>query len=169
MVSAETSNIIVYIGLGSNLDNPLIQLKNARLTICDIDSVQERAFSSFYRSPPMGPADQPDYINAVMALTTMLPPMELLRCLQRIEYQQGRVRGGQRWTARTLDLDLLLYGDRQINMPDLIVPHSGIAERAFVLYPLNEIAPQLQIPGLGAVAELIAKCPSNGLVKLEST
>ncbi len=167
MVSAEANKIEVYIGLGSNLDNPQLQLKTARLAINRINGVQERAFSSFYLSQPMGPADQPDYVNAVMAITTVLPALDLLHCLQRIEQHQGRVRTGQRWGARTLDLDLLLYGDRQINTPDLVVPHYGITERAFVLYPLCEIAPELEIPGYGPVTELAAKCPLHGLTKLK--
>jgi 2-amino-4-hydroxy-6-hydroxymethyldihydropteridine diphosphokinase len=104
----------------------------------------------------MGPQDQPDYVNAVMAVETDLTPLELLRALQAIENQHGRVRIGARWGARTLDLDLLLYGDQLINHPDLTVPHSGITERAFVLYPLHEIAPQLIIPNKGKLVDLLA-------------
>jgi 2-amino-4-hydroxy-6-hydroxymethyldihydropteridine diphosphokinase len=114
----------------------------------------------------MGPQDQPDYINAVMAIHTELSATTLLNRLQSIEAQQGRVRSNKRWTARTLDLDLLIYADHEINLPDLIVPHIGISERAFVLYPLQEIAPALVIPKLGPVQELTINCPRNGLIKM---
>lgn len=157
--------ITAYIGLGSNLADPVAQLKNARSAIAALTQVEELAFSSFYHSPPMGPQDQPDYMNAVMAIATDLAALDLLHCLQKIEQKQGRVRN-RRWGERTLDLDLLLYGDQQINHPDLIVPHVGISERAFVLYPLQEIAPALVIPGLTSMDKLLANCPLAGLKKL---
>lgn len=155
-----------YIGLGSNLAQPVEQIKAARLAIASLDGVQELAFSSLYRSPPMGPQDQPDYVNAVMAIATTLSPEKLLECLQAIENDQGRVRKGLRWGARTLDLDILLYGDLHIQMPHLTVPHVGIAERAFVLFPLFEIAPEITVPGLGRLAELVDNCPRNGLERI---
>ncbi|PKM10090.1 MAG: 2-amino-4-hydroxy-6-hydroxymethyldihydropteridine diphosphokinase [Gammaproteobacteria bacterium HGW-Gammaproteobacteria-3] len=158
--------VTVYIGLGSNLEHPARQILLARSAIAALVGVDELAFSSLYSSPPMGPQDQPDYVNAVMAVTTRLEPAELLRCLQRIEREQGRVRKEQRWGARTLDLDLLLYADRQLEEPDLIVPHPGLVERAFVLYPLSEIAPDLQVPGRGALADWLARCPADGLRRL---
>ena len=114
----------------------------------------------------MGPQDQPDYVNAVMAVATTLAPLELLRGLQGIENNHGRIRG-ERWGARTLDLDILLYGDNIIALPDLTVPHSGLTERAFVLYPLYEIAPQLTIPNKGKLIDLLANCPLAGLKKLD--
>lgn len=160
------ATITAYIGLGSNLAEPVSQLKSARLAIRSLAPIEELAFSSFYHSPPMGPQDQPDYVNAVMAVATALTELDLLRCLQKIESEQGRVRTGARWGARTLDLDLLLYSDRQINHPDLIVPHIGIRERAFVLYPLQEIAPTLVLPVLGDINQLVANCPLAGLKKL---
>ncbi|MCK9637735.1 MAG: 2-amino-4-hydroxy-6-hydroxymethyldihydropteridine diphosphokinase [Methylobacter tundripaludum] len=167
MKNPETDSVAVYIGLGSNLANPAEQIKSARTAITQIDGVKELAFSSLYHSAPMGPQDQPDYVNAVMCIETRLPPIELLRCLQHIENDQGRVRKAERWGARTLDLDMLIYGDRTIELPDLTVPHVGIAERAFVLYPLYEIAPQLRVPGKGDIADLLAKCPLNGLKRLD--
>lgn len=167
MKKPETDWVTAYIGLGSNLANPALQIKSARTAITQIAGVKELAFSSLYHSPPMGPQDQPDYVNAVMRVATGLPPMDLLRCLQRIENDQGRVRKDQRWGARTLDLDVLIYGDRIIELPDLIVPHPGLAERAFVLYPLHEIAPQLLVPGKGRIADLLAKCPMNELKRLD--
>ena len=157
----------IYIGLGSNLENPKEQIRQAKLTIASQDHITEIKFSSLYVSPPMGPQDQPDYVNAVMRAKTDLTAIELLRVLQKIENDQGRVRKGERWGARTLDLDLLLYADQQIQHPDLIVPHIGLSERAFVLYPLQEIAPEgLVIPGKGTIAELVSQCPLDGLEKV---
>lgn len=157
---------IAYIGLGSNLAAPEAQIHTARQAISSLEGVSEHAFSSLYRSPPMGPQDQPDYVNAVMAIETDLSAIALLRHLQQIELDHGRVRKDERWGARTLDLDILLYGQSIINQPDLIVPHYGLAERAFVLYPLQEIAPELEIPGRGKISDLVASCPLGGLVRL---
>ena len=157
---------IAYIGLGSNLATPEIQINTARNAITALPEVSEVAFSSLYLSPPMGPQDQPDYINAVMAITTGLPAIQLLRQLQQIELDHGRVRKDERWGARTLDLDILLYGQQMIDQPDLIVPHYGLKERALVLYPLQEIAPDLEVPGQGTMTELLASCPLDGLVRL---
>lgn len=113
----------------------------------------------------MGPQDQPEYINAVMAVETGLPPLNLLHALQHIELAHGRVRA-RRWGERTLDLDILLYGDQHIDSTELCVPHKGLAERAFVLYPLSECAPDLEIPGLGKLAELLRHCPDTGIRRL---
>jgi 2-amino-4-hydroxy-6-hydroxymethyldihydropteridine diphosphokinase len=156
-----------YIGLGSNLESPVAQIKSARMAILRLAGIEERAFSNLYASAPMGPQDQPEYVNAVMVIDTDLPPLELLHALQGIEKAHGRVRGNQRWGARTLDLDLLLYGDQQIDLPELTVPHPGIAERPFVLYLLLECAPDLVIPGKGKVSELLTQCPRAGLRLLE--
>lgn len=160
------NKVTAYIGLGSNLVCPAMQIKAAREAVNALNNVQEAAFSSLYRSPPMGPQDQPDYVNAVMAIKTSLNAIELLHRLQQIELDHGRVRKDERWGARTLDLDILLYGDEVIDQPDLCVPHYGLAERAFVLYPLQEIAPTLQVPGKGMITKLIDLCPLAGLVKL---
>jgi 2-amino-4-hydroxy-6-hydroxymethyldihydropteridine diphosphokinase len=156
-----------YIGLGSNLASPVAQIKSARLAITSLGSVKELVFSSLYVSSPMGPQDQPDYVNAVMAVETCLAPLDLLHALQEIELEQGRVRGVQRWGARTLDLDLLLFGDLIIDTAELIVPHKGIAERAFVLYPLAECSMELKIPGKGRLSDLLAHCPIAGLRRLD--
>ena len=157
----------VYIGLGSNLMNPEEQIRQARIAISKQADIIEIDFSSLYASSPMGPQDQPDYVNAVMRIKTGLSAIELLRVLQEIENNQGRVRKGEHWGARTLDLDLLLYADQQVDTPDLIVPHTGLSERAFVLYPLQEIAPDnLFVPGRGALKQLVAQCPLDGLEKL---
>jgi len=133
----------------------------ASLAHCKLETV-----SSLYGSSPMGPQDQPDYVNAVAALRTRLSPFDLLVQLQDLEQRHGRRRDGQRWTARTLDLDILLYGDQIINTENLCIPHPGLGQRNFVLYPLQEISPGLQVPGLGPLAGLIAGCAKGDLVKL---
>jgi len=165
MTFSESGQQQVYIGLGSNLADPVVQIKAARKAIGAMQQVTERSFSSLYRSMPMGPQAQPDYINAVMCVTTRLSAMALLRCLQAIENAQGRVRK-QRWGARTLDLDILLYGEQQIDLPELQIPHYGIAGRAFVLFPLHEIAPDLNVPGQGRVQTLLAKCSPAEIEKI---
>lgn len=160
---------LVYIGLGSNLGDPIAQVKRARQSIAALQGVSEQGFSSLYRSAPMGPKDQPDYINAVMAVATEYSPYELLVALQAIEQDLGRVRGGERWGPRMLDLDLLLYGRYCIRSQELTVPHAGLTERPFVLYPLAEIAPlELWIPGWGTLRELLKRCPWQGLERLET-
>jgi 2-amino-4-hydroxy-6-hydroxymethyldihydropteridine diphosphokinase len=167
MKNSESAPVIVYIGLGSNLADPVAQIKSAHTAIASMAGVQELAFSSLYQSSPMGPQDQPDYVNAVICVATDLLPMDLLRCLQAIENDQGRVRKSERWGARTLDLDILIYDDQEIELPDLTIPHQGLTERSFVLYPLFEIAPQLLVPGKGPIADLVAKCPLSGLRRME--
>ncbi len=158
-----------WIGLGSNLDGPEAQLQRAFKALDGLPRSRVVARSSFYRSAPMGPADQPDYVNAVAALDTGLSPLELLDALQAVEAAQGRVRGPERWGPRTLDLDILLYGAERIDTPRLKVPHPGMAQRPFVLWPLAEIAPGLEIPGLGPLDALLAACPREGLERLEAT
>jgi 2-amino-4-hydroxy-6-hydroxymethyldihydropteridine diphosphokinase len=159
------ANVTAYIGLGSNLDKPELQITQAQQEIAALAGVDALKISSLYASSPMGPQDQPDYVNAVMSVTTTLSPMALLHALQTIENTHGRVRE-RRWGARTLDLDILLYGDAQINLPELTVPHPGIAQRAFVLLPLRDCAPDLVIPGLGHLDRVIEGCPLNGVQKL---
>lgn len=117
----------------------------------------------------MGPQDQPDYMNAVVSLRTQLDAHELLHLLQSIEQDHGRLRDGTRWGARTLDLDLLMYGDNIIDTPTLTVPHAGIAERSFVLLPLSELSPNLHIPTHGLITELLSQCRQFGIRRLDST
>lgn len=156
----------VFIGLGSNLNDPLSQLKKAIETLKKIKTINLVSTSSFYGSSPMGPQDQPDYINAVVELSTNLKAEQLLDELQKIENNQGRVRS-QRWGARTLDLDILLYGSEVINTPRLTVPHNGISERNFVLYPLSELVDaDFEIPNAGSMQDLLAACPMNELERL---
>ena len=147
--------ITAYIGLGSNLAEPLAQVEDAARELAALAGCQLLALSPRYRSAPMGPTDQPDYINAVAALATRLEPLALLNALQAIEQQHGRQRLVH-WGARTLDLDLLLYGEQVINQPRLNVPHPGLQERAFVLVPLADIAPQLILPGGQPLATLLS-------------
>ncbi|MGR9086436.1 MAG: 2-amino-4-hydroxy-6-hydroxymethyldihydropteridine diphosphokinase [Gammaproteobacteria bacterium] len=166
MNTGVNATVIAFIGLGSNLAGPAEQIHRARAACARLTGVRELAFSGLYRSPPMGPKNQPDYLNAVLSVSTELTAIRLLHALQGIEREQGRVRTGERWGARTLDLDLLLYGDQRIDEPELIVPHPGIADRAFVLYPLFEIAPDLVVPGKGRLIDLIARCPLKGLERV---
>lgn len=140
-----------YIGIGSNLNGPVEQVETAFGLLGELPDSRLVARSSLYRSAPFGGVEQPDFVNAVAALETQLDARSLLEQLQHIEQSRGRERGGQRWGPRVIDLDLLVYDDVVIDEPDLTVPHPGIAERNFVLLPLREIAPELEIPGLGRV------------------
>lgn len=155
-----------YIGLGSNLANPLQQLQQALEALRRLPDSRLTCVSPFYRSRPMGPAGQPDYLNAVAMLDTVLGPLALLDALQAIELQQGRVRSGERWGPRTLDLDLLLYGAEVIDEARLQVPHPGLAERNFVLYPLADIAPDLVLPDGRSVSALREACPAEGIARM---
>ena len=137
---------LVYIALGSNLASPLEQVNAAVNAIGEIPESRIVALSSFYRTPPLGPQDQPDYLNAAVALETTLEAETLLDHTQRIELQQGRVRKAERWGPRTLDLDIMLFGDRVINSERLTVPHYDMKNRGFMLWPLFEIAPDLHFP-----------------------
>lgn len=161
--------VTAYIGLGSNLQQPSEQVNQALQQLAKIPRTRLLTASPLYRSVPLGPADQPDYINAVAALATRLSPLALLDALQAIERQQGRVRESERWGPRTLDLDLLLYGDQQIHNDRLTVPHPGLGERNFVLYPLYDVAGEdLLIPGLDTLGHLLHACPKQGLELLET-
>ncbi|MFU2088652.1 2-amino-4-hydroxy-6-hydroxymethyldihydropteridine diphosphokinase [Avibacterium avium] len=144
----------VYIALGSNLATPVQQLENALQALQQLPHSQLVAVSHFYQSKPLGPQDQPDYVNAVACLATALAPLDLLDQLQRIEQEQGRVRL-RRWGERTLDLDILLYGDEIIQSERLTVPHYDMQHREFVIVPLYEIAPNLTLPDGKNVADLV--------------
>lgn len=159
----------VYIGLGSNLSTPTEQLRNALAAIAALPQTALIAQSSLYISDPLGPADQPRYVNAVAAVDTDLSPLALLDALQTIEQEHGRTRKAERWGPRTLDLDILLFGALQIDEPRLTVPHYHMHARAFVLYPLAEIAPHLRLPDGRALTELLSNCPFAGLERLNET
>ena len=159
----------VYIGLGSNRRSPAAA---ARCPAGTGRTTRSRlaAVSSLYASDPLGPADQPRYVNAVAALETDLEPLALLDALQRIELAQGRERKAERWGPRTLDLDILLFGERLIDQPRLRVPHYHMQARAFVLYPLAEIAPpELVLADGRRLVDLLAACPFRGLERLFNT
>lgn len=153
----------VYIAIGSNLNDPLQQVQSAIDALHQLPSTKPVAVSSFYRSKPMGPQDQPDYLNAVIALDTELLPEILLKHTQFIELEHGRTRKADRWQARTLDLDIMLYGEQIIQTANLTIPHYGIKEREFVLYPLAEIAPKLRFPDGELLSERLKLVAKNGL------
>lgn len=146
--------VIAYVALGSNLAQPERQVRQAAVALGALPETALRLISPLYRTAPMGPPGQPDYVNAVAALQTTLAPLALLDELQAIEQTQGRVREGERWGPRTLDLDLLLYGDTTIADERLTVPHPGLKERSFVVVPLHDIAPDLVLPDGTALAQL---------------
>lgn len=152
-----------YIAVGSNLSDPVTQANEAIEALKSIPKSTFVATSSLYSSTPMGPQDQPDYINAVVQIQTELTPLELLDCTQAIELEQGRVRKEERWGPRTLDLDMILYGNEVIDSERLTVPHYGMKEREFVLYPLAEIAPNLTLPCGTRLDELLKVVDQNGL------
>ncbi|MEY2699608.1 MAG: 2-amino-4-hydroxy-6-hydroxymethyldihydropteridine pyrophosphokinae [Pseudomonadota bacterium] len=160
--------VTAYIGLGGNLGDVAAVFRAVCAELDRMPDLQLVARSGLYRSRPMGPSDQPDYLNAVIAVTTRLAPLALLDALQRMELLHGRVRKEERWGARTLDLDLLLYADQIIHSERLSVPHYGLPQREFVLYPLAEIAPPgFSVPGIGLLASLLQDCPLNGLERID--
>jgi 2-amino-4-hydroxy-6-hydroxymethyldihydropteridine diphosphokinase len=152
-----------YIGVGSNLNDSRAQVLQAFAKLADLATTRVVLTSPIYRSRPFGPVEQPDFANAVVGLLTQLEPRELLSGLQAIEAAQGRPKERERWGPRVIDLDLLVYGHWRCADPELTVPHPGIVERNFVLYPLADIAPDLEIPGLGRVTELKGRVTSEGL------
>lgn len=162
------SRVRAYIGLGSNQDEPVATIRNAIGGLRHSTSVDFLACSSLYRCAPVGYLQQPDFINAVCEIDTDLPAPELLALLQSLEQQAGRIRVGIRWGPRTLDLDLLLYGDTEVDTSTLALPHPRMHERAFVLYPLQEIAPDLVVPGHGPVAELVKNCADQRCTRIDS-
>ncbi len=149
----------VYLALGSNLDSPLQQLRQALKALQTLPQSRLVRTSGVYRSAAVGPGVQPDYLNAVVVLTTSLQPENLLDQLQQIEHNQGRVRN-VRWQARTLDIDILLYGQQQISSERLSVPHPAMAQRNFVLQPLAEITgANFVLPDGTDIGTLLAACP----------
>lgn len=156
-----------YIGLGSNLAEPLEQLQSALDALADISFSRLQQVSSFYLSDPLGPPDQPRYVNAVAALDTDLDALELLDALQAIECSQGRERKAERWGPRTLDLDIILFGDQMLDEPRLTVPHYHLHARPFVLYPLAEIVDAgFLLPDGRSLEALLKACPRVGLERL---
>ena len=154
---------LAYIGLGSNLADPQAQISSALDKLARLENCQVSQVSSLYFSRPMGPQDQPDYMNAVVAIETSLSAITLLDQLQHIEQNAGRVRKDNRWGARVLDLDILLFAQQVINTGRLTIPHYGLKEREFVLLPLAEIAPDLILPDGDNIQELADQINKNGL------
>lgn len=156
----------IFIALGSNLNGPVEQLNQALKHLAGLPQTELVKHSAFYRNRPLGTVVQPDYVNAVAWIRSMLAPLDLLDKLQEIEQRQGRERNGVRWGARPIDLDILLYGDRQIKHPRLTVPHREMLNRDFVMIPLAEIAPPgLALSGAGLVEVLAAQFDSRALVR----
>jgi 2-amino-4-hydroxy-6-hydroxymethyldihydropteridine diphosphokinase len=158
-------HVRAYVGLGSNLDDPAAQLLRAFDEIERLDGVHAVRRSRLYRTPPWGRLDQPEFVNAVAQLDTTLRPRELLAHLQALEMRFGRARR-EHWGPRVLDLDLLLHGAAELDDPGLHLPHPRLHERAFVLVPLAELAPDLHIPGRGSVSALLAGVDRAGIEAL---
>ncbi len=154
-----------YVGLGSNLQDPTAQLARAVMELARLPETTLQAQSPFYASRPVGPQDQPDFVNGAVALSTKLPALQLLDHLQAIEQAHGRERK-QHWGPRTLDLDLLLYGQEAITHERLTVPHPELPNRDFVLQPLLDLAPELALPDGRRIDQLRTQCPDNHLRKL---
>ncbi|UCG74194.1 MAG: 2-amino-4-hydroxy-6-hydroxymethyldihydropteridine diphosphokinase [Chromatiales bacterium] len=165
-MTRDERRVSAWVGIGSNLDDPEYQVRRAFVALAELPDTELRVQSPLYRTAPMGPQDQPDYINAVAELDTGLEADALLAQLQAIEKRAGRLRE-TRWGPRVLDLDLLTYGRECISRPGLKVPHPGIGERNFVLLPLLSVAPDLEIPGLGPVRQLAAGIDREGVERLE--
>ena len=153
-----------FIGLGANLGDPEAQVRTAIAAIAALPSTRLARASSMYRTAPLGYADQPDFVNAVAEIETELEPRELLAALQAIENRSGRERPFPN-APRTLDLDVLLYDDRVIHEPGLEIPHSRMHERAFVLAPLVEIDPAIEIPGHGRAVDCLARIRDQRIAK----
>ena len=157
---------IVYIALGSNLNMPIQQLKLAIQAMADLPDTEIKKVSSLYQSQPLGPQDQPDYVNAVACLETGLSPLALLDALQNIENEQGRIRL-RRWGERTLDLDILLYDNQIIHNEHLTVPHYDMQNREFVIVPLYEISPELILPDGVSLQQLVKRFSSHQMAILD--
>ncbi len=157
-----------YVGLGSNLADPIYQLRQAFAELDAIPDTSVVSISGLYRSAPVGPQNQADFINAAVSLDTQQSAINLLKHLLDIEQQHGRDRSVGRWGPRTLDLDLLLFGADILQEESLIVPHPAMHERSFVLIPLAEIAPEIIIPGRGKVDDLAQRCNREGIETVDS-
>lgn len=152
-----------YVGIGSNLHDPRAQVLNAFGKLATIAQSRAVVLSPLYGSKPLGPVAQADFVNAVAGVLTQLPPEDLLKQLRDLEQALGRPRQHEKWGPRIIDLDLLIYGRERRDGPELTLPHPGIIERNFVLYPLADIAPDLDVPGLGRAALLKQRVAATGL------
>ena len=169
MSKPSENTVRAYIGLGSNLADPVAQVRAGVTALGQLAQTRVEACSSFYRTAPVGLREQPDFINAVCRVHTGQAPVTFMQNLLEVERMHGRRRQGDKGGPRTLDLDLLLYGDRTIQMAELTVPHPRLHERAFVLYPLHEIEPDLVIPGQGVLRKLLAGCTGQRVERLENS
>ncbi len=158
-----------YVALGSNLADPLHQVERAFEALAALPATRLMLRSSAYRTRPMGPVEQPDFVNAVAALLTQLDPAALLRELKALETRLGREVPVVRWGPRLIDLDLLVHGQARCDEASLTLPHRGIAERDFVLVPLAEISPSLDVPGLGRVDALLQRLAPSALERITGT
>ncbi len=158
--------IPAYVGLGSNLDDPRAQVLRAGDALAQLTDSRFVLRSSLYRTPPFGPVEQPDFVNAVVAMLTQLDAANFLSVLKRLETKLGRQAPVVRWGPRVIDLDLLVHGTSVLDQPDITVPHPGLAQRAFVLRPLAEIAPDLLVPRVGRVASLLARVDASKVERL---
>jgi 2-amino-4-hydroxy-6-hydroxymethyldihydropteridine diphosphokinase len=156
-----------YVGIGSNLGEPVARVRHAFVALGKLDGCRLIASSPLYRSPPLGPQNQPDFVNAVAGLLTTLTPHELLGSLKRLELSLGRRTPVERWGPREIDFDILVYGAARIDSPDLKIPHVGVPERNWVLYPLKDIAPDLSVAGHGRVRDLADRLGAAGLTLIE--
>jgi 2-amino-4-hydroxy-6-hydroxymethyldihydropteridine diphosphokinase len=152
-----------YVGLGSNLSDPARQVRCAAQGLAHLPRTLHLATSRLYGSRPLGTVEQPDFVNAAAGLLTQLSAQELLRELQALESAAGRPAVHEHWGPRVIDLDLLVFADEQCSSADLVLPHPGVVERNFVLYPLAEIAPDLEVPGKGPVRELLTRVRADGV------
>jgi len=147
---------IVYIGLGSNIEQPYLQIKNAIIALDELPETTVIRDSGYFKSKPMGPKDQPDYVNAVVEINTTIDAIELLKHCQLIEKRQGRIKS-RHWGERTIDLDILLYADKQIQTDVLTIPHPGVCQRDFVYIPLLKLNPEIKVPGAGLLNDIVEK------------
>jgi 2-amino-4-hydroxy-6-hydroxymethyldihydropteridine diphosphokinase len=155
-----------WLGLGSNLQQPVVQLREALSRLSTEGRVDILRTSCFYRTPPWGDEQQDDFINAVVQIETSLDPVPLLQLAQSIENVMGRQRSERRWGPRLIDIDLLLYGDQQYQSDELEIPHPRMHERAFVLMPLAELDSALEIPGHGGVEKLLQQLDCSDIIRL---
>jgi 2-amino-4-hydroxy-6-hydroxymethyldihydropteridine diphosphokinase len=152
-----------YIGLGSNLSDPAAQVRQALHDLAGVARTLRVAVSPLYGSRPLGPVTQPDFVNAVAGVLTQLTAAQLLQALRALEGQAGRPAVHEHWGPRVIDLDLLVFGREQRSDADLVLPHPGVVARNFVLFPLADIAPELEVPGQGQVRDLLARVSADGI------
>ncbi len=160
------SGVLAYVGMGSNLDDPVMQLRKALDELARMPGSSLLRCSSFYRTPPWGVVEQPDFVNAVAEIRTDLAPGHVLEQLLGIERRAGRVRGGEQWGPRVIDLDLLVHGDSRIDEDGLCVPHPRMLQRAFVLVPLAELDVSLRLPEYGRIADHLARLDASHCQRL---